>query len=372
LEKDEKMKPLFLLTAMMLNCLIFYSCSNKVKNQTTTGFQINGTVKNAKDSSWVFLKVDNKLMDSSMVINGKFKLEGKVNEPTDCVLYFRNSQDDKIFWVENKSMTFNAEKGKLADAVVTGSSTQKDEDIIDSEILPLRKQEDSLSTLLYRRNIISKNEDIGKQLKNLRQREKGIYIDFIKKYHSSVVSAQILDVYKTTWSKEIVAELYDSLSGKMKGSTQGKMIKKFIEVNKNLRIGDHYVDFELPNTSGKQTKLSDIKGKVMLLDFWASWCEPCIEENKNLTRIYSEYHRKGFEILAVDADYTRKNWIAAIKNEGLIWENVSGLKGTDSTPFLIYGINGIPDNFLINSSGIIIGRNLRGDKLKKQLHKLLD
>ena len=124
-------------------------------------------------------------------------------------------------------------------------------------------------------------------------------------------------------------------------------------------MGDKFADFESTDTDGKIVKLSDIKAKAVLLDFWASWCFPCLAENKNLVKIYADYKKYGFEIFGVSGDTEKEAWLETIKQDKLIWTNVFDGKGMDSKPFLIYGINGIPDNFLINSEGIIVAKPAR-------------
>lgn len=352
---------------IILLVVLLYFIPSKILSQNNSGFEIIGNVKGVADSSWVYL-IDPKIIDSSIVLNNKFVLKGKVNGPTNCVLTLKDSRDYKFFWVENKPMQFRAEKGKFIDAIISGSITQKEADILNAKIIPLRKQRDSLNNVYQ----VSDTAIINNQLNNLDQQEKKISIDFIKNYPNSLVSVHLLDVYKTSWGKKSVSNLFNKLSHNMKQSAGGKSIETYILVNKNPKIGDHFVDFELPNGDGKIIKLSEIKGKVILLDFWASWCLPCREENKNIVKIYDQYHQYGFEILGVSGDINRNSWLKAVEQDSLIWENVRGEKGDQSIPFLAYGIKGIPDNFLINEDGKIIARDLRGDKLNETLRKLLN
>lgn len=145
-----------------------------------------------------------------------------------------------------------------------------------------------------------------------------------------------------------------------------------------IEIGNKAKDIVLTNPEGKEIKLSSIKNKIVLIDFWASWCGPCRMENPNLVNTYSKYkeakykNAKGFEIYSISLDKNVDAWKAAINKDKLTWENhVSDLKGWGSSAGADYGVNFIPQNFLINEKGIIVAKNLRGDALDKELDKLL-
>ena len=128
----------------------------------------------------------------------------------------------------------------------------------------------------------------------------------------------------------------------------------------------------MQDANGGLRRLSDFEGKLVLLEFWGSGCLPCRKENPTLVKTYKKYQPKGFEIFAVSQDTKRESWLKAIKDDQLPWIQVSDLKGHNNTASLIYGISYIPDNFLIDQNGIIIERNLRGDKLKEKLNELLN
>ena len=239
-------------------------------------------------------------------------------------------------------MTFDATQSEFRYANVTGSN-----------------EENLSQTLSKETESLTREETLKKD------------IAFVNNNPSSIHSAYILSVYSSTWGKEKSKELFDQFSVENKNSEYGKSISKYIELNKNPQIGEKYVDFEMEDTNGKTRKISDFEDKLILLEFWASNCGPCRQENPNLVKTYEKYKPKGFEIYAVSQDTKKSSWLNAIKKDKLPWLQVSDLKGKDNSASLIYGINGIPDNFLIDKSGIIIGRNLRGEKLNKKLEELL-
>lgn len=130
-------------------------------------------------------------------------------------------------------------------------------------------------------------------------------------------------------------------------------------------------DIEMPDRDGHPRKLSSLRGKVVLLDFWASWCRPCRMENPNVVRLYHQYHDMGFEVFSVSLDKNRNDWIAAIQQDGLVWDNhVSDLKGWTSSGGKTYGISSIPATVLIGPDGTILARNLRGNELAEKLYEI--
>jgi peroxiredoxin len=123
---------------------------------------------------------------------------------------------------------------------------------------------------------------------------------------------------------------------------------------------------------GNIVSLADFKGKYVLLEFWASWCKPCREENPNLLRTYAKYQPKGFEVLGISVDESRKSWINAINKDGLTWKNTGDLLSSEKNPAaLAYGVTAIPNNYLIDPEGKIVASNLRGEALEKKLAELM-
>ncbi len=164
--------------------------------------------------------------------------------------------------------------------------------------------------------------------------------------------------------------LFNTMSEPLRLSYTGQGLYKMLNANTVAGIGAVAPNFTQKDVNGKPVSLTDYKGKYVLVEFWASWCSPCRAESPNLLKQYAAYKDKGFEILGVSVDSDKAKWLEAIKKDGLTWTQVSDLKGWESDARKVYGISGVPANFLISPDGKIVGAHLVGEKLNQKLAAL--
>ena len=353
---------------MNLNKTIIITTALAIASLTTfaQGYKITGKTSGIKDSTWLYLRtaIPEKNIDSSMVINGLFNLSGSIDEKATRVYLYTAKYTNYVgFWLENKPMVIEVKVGEFKKGLITGSATEDEDRALYKAKTLITNREDSLNNAL---------EKIRAQLKAARETDKQFDIDYVKTHPQSLIAANILDIYATTWGKETTAALYKNLSAEIKSTKYGQHISDYISLNKNIKVGDKFADFEMPDTQGKPVKLSEIKSKYVLLEFWSSQCGPCRESNPDLIKTYNAYKNKGFTILGVSLDENKNHWLKAVKDDKLPWQNISDLKGNQNRAGLIYGVSAVPSNFLIDENGTIIAKDLRGDDLNTKLKALLN
>lgn len=187
----------------------------------------------------------------------------------------------------------------------------------------------------------------------------------------NLISAFLVTFFEEDAANHIAlyGEIRDALIGKYGDNEFVQHID--VIVKKNIGPGMEAPEIAMKNPDGKTLKLSDLRGKVVMIDFWASWCRPCRMENPNVVKLYHKYHEAGFEIYSVSLDKDKASWVKAIQDDGLVWPNhVSDLSGWTSSGGASYGVMSVPTTVLVDKDGKIIAKNLRGPELAKKLQEI--
>ncbi|NIG57166.1 AhpC/TSA family protein [Chitinophaga sp. Cy-1792] len=196
--------------------------------------------------------------------------------------------------------------------------------------------------------------------------------DFVKSHPKSIASAWLMmNELGNRLQPEEFKTLYNGLDQSVQSTKYGQRIADYIKTVYRNSVGVLAEDFSQKDSNGNTVKLSSFKGKYVLVDFWASWCGPCRQENPNVVKVYNKYKDKNFTVLGVSLDEDKSRWLGAIQRDGLSWTQVSDLQGWQNEVAVQYGIRSIPSNFLVDPNGKIIARDLRGEALEEQLAKIL-
>lgn len=351
---------------LILSFLSLIGCTEKKE-----GYTINGITSGLADSTVVYLAMENEDFDSTFIMNNKFRFSGKIEDDYRNIwIHTKDFKQYKSLWIVNNEITFDASESSFRNAVVTGSRIQDQDNEYKQATSAIDMQMDSIRALA-RTAQDSVKKGLRHEYDQLRQKKKELEVDFIRQHPSYELSAFFLRFLKNDVDKTIIKELYEGLSDKAKDSAWGRTILLHIEKSVVLDIGDKAVDFELSNLHGEKVSLSDFEGKHVLLEFWATGCAPCRWENPNLLKAYRTFNAQGFEILGVSLDEKASHWESTVQKDSIIWTTVGDLQGMTGEVPITYSVNYIPKNYLLDKEGVVIAKDLRGEKLQEKLKEIL-
>ena len=351
--------------------------------QNSFNFVISGEMRGLSENAPIYIhhKWDGgNYTDTVRVKNHAFSYKGKSQEPN---MYWItksdniNAQPNVIFFIDPGKVTVSANIDSLPYAKINGGPTQKDYLDYNSMMNGFGAKQQEI-TQAY--NVARMNNDMATM--NVKAQEyqmldgevkNGIF-EFIKSHPKSAVSGYA--IYFNYQNQEVSVEELDKVVGALDKSIlntkYGKLAQEKLLKIKGSSVGYPAFNFTQNDANGNPVKLSDFKGKYVLVDFWASWCGPCRAENPNVVSAYNKYKDKGFTVLGVSFDQNKDRWLQAVKADNLTWAHVSDLKGWGNEVGKIFGISSIPQNLLIDKDGKIIAKNLRGEALEEKLAEIFN
>jgi thiol-disulfide isomerase/thioredoxin len=352
---------------------LFFACGDK------SSYKITGQISsNSLDEKTIYLMdiMTMKALDSAIVKNQKFEFKGKTDSSY-LVILTDKMRSSAIVFIENGNINANIDTDAADKNIVKGTK-------LNDLYLAYLNDTESVHARLAEMNQYYRSQQYTPELATEYAEKQKVLTDelsthsvkFLDENPGTILTAFILaNAISQGVGIEIAKNAYDKLDDQVKNTAIGKYLQ--IEVERlgisEISVGEPFRDLQLQTPEGKDISISDYagKGKYVLLDFWASWCGPCRQENPNVVALYNEYKDKGFEVVGISLDENKEAWIKGIKDDNITWAQMSDLKGWSSIAALKYKVQGIPYTVLLDKEGKVIEVNLRGETLKDKLKTLI-
>lgn len=309
-------------------------------------------------------------LNETTITNGNFEFTGRMPEVT--VVYLASQKKDILttIMLENKNYSITA--GAMGLIVEGGGEEQniwKEFNDLDMYMLQTLQQ---LQTQLSSATNPMQATAIQQEINNLLLKVQTEELALLKKYNNTLAAACAVASKLENIDENNLMERYNMLGEKAKTSPCGKKITALVEKMQKIAVGAIAPDFSAPLSDGGMLSLYETKAKVKIVDFWASWCVPCRQENVNLLKIYKRFRPKGLEIISFSLDNNKHAWLAAIGQDGSNWKNVSDLKGGEASQVAQeYCVNAIPYTLVLDEENRIVAKNIRGKELEKKIEEML-
>ena len=353
--------------------LILTSCGSD------NSYTLNGNIDIEDGTKVYILQADQNnqpfIKDSTSVKSGEFIFKGMSATPQISYMQVEGVNGYVLTILENGTINADLYKDSITKSNVYGSKSN--DDFIKYKI-ETKSLVDNMNSISFAAQDAIMNGDVetASELEkdyNKIQQEVLLYEwDFITDNLDSYMSGLLLEVFmvENKVNKDSIIDVYESLSNRIKVSDVGKNIADLlVQYSDPIEIGETAPDFTGPSITGSNVTLSEEVSKysVTLLDFWAAWCRPCRVENPNLVRLYKSYKDSGFNIIGVSLDRTQEQWEQAIEDDNLPWTQISNLNFWNDPIARRYSIRAIPQSYLINNEGLVIGKNLKGNDLEEKI-----
>ena len=338
----------------------------KLVNANTSTELASGIVQEKTTS----VKKNGKLVTTTTTY---FKLTGNIEEPDLCVITIGNLRPFNLY-TENNVITVAGANPDITKWTVKGSRSHQDFKEFETTFTPLAQQLNNVAGTINNSTPGTSRDSLMNIYTTTQQSIQTQIDNFINTKRNSYVSPFVLLVMMNFNNDPTLAETrFNKLDTSVRASYLGKVLSGQIADAKIGAVGTKALEFVQADTSGTPVSLSSFRGKYVLVDFWASWCRPCRDENPNVVYNYQKFRSKNFTVLGVSLDRPgqKEQWLQAIKDDSLTWTHVSDLQHWNNEAAKLYHIQGIPQNILVGPDGMIVGKNLRGPALEAKLCELL-
>lgn len=355
---------------------MLFACSGSSYNKNAA---IKGKLDNASGKTITLQRLTSQqvvFMDSTKIgDDGMFSFDSTASASGFYRLSFSQQNFVNLILEKGSNVEILGDANNLAKTIEVKGSEETNKLLeYNKELTRVYLMNDSLKKLVYNYQKEGNYQGmmtVQQEQQKLNQEQQLYVRDFITKNPGSFVSLAAIQALDPENDMDLFLKVEQGLKEKYPDSelylTYAQKVKELKQVN----IGSEAPEIELNTPEGSTLALSSLRGKVVLIDFWASWCRPCRSENPNVVRMYNKYKDKGFDIYSVSLDNNKDRWVNAIEADGLTWNHVSDLRGWQSVVVPMYKVKGIPKTYLIDAEGKIIGKDLRGASLERKLEEVL-
>jgi len=388
------MKKNLITLSVAITTLVLTSCGSSKKSP---GFSLKGKLENSSGETLILeqLSSNNPVVIDSAVINenGEFEFTNIKATPIDFFRVKTNEANFAILIADSTQeiyLTGDA-KNLSKNYQVEGSEDTKQFIEINNELQKISKSLDSLQAV-YQKEMASSKMDSARmemmnthaegQFNGIYEKAAAVLVKKVEAFPGTIANFSAFNVINIEKNLPVYEKVLKALQEKIPASAYTAQLANSVNQYKQqfdlqnkqdqqLGDGKEMPEIKLKNPEGKEIALSSLKGKLVLIDFWASWCGPCRKENPNVVRLYNAYKNKGFEIYSVSLDEEKDKWIKAIEKDGLKWIHVSDLGGWQSSVCSQFNISSIPFTILVSKDGKIIAKGLRGQALEEKVKEIL-